>query len=75
MIPIPASPARNANTQSPITTTPAEAKKRGACRDFENETELKDNRARIGSVPIANASMMSDPEINDPLARAATCID
>lgn len=74
-IPSPASPARKANIHSPMTTTPAEAKKSGACRDFENDTELKERRASTGNVPIANASMMSDPEMNDPLASDATCID
>ena len=75
IIPSPASPARKAKTQSPMTTTPDEAKKSGACRDFENVTELKERRAKTGSVPIANVSMMSEPERKDPLARLATCID
>lgn len=75
IIPSPESPAIRAKSQSPITITPAEAKKSGACRDFENSIELTERRARIGSVPMENASIMSDPERNDPLAKAATCID
>ena len=75
IVPSPASPAKKAKTPSPITTTPAEAKKSGACFDFEKETELKERSASTGSVPRANVSMISDPEINDPLASDATCID
>ncbi len=75
IIPRPARPARNEKAHSPMTTTPAEAKKSGAWRDFENETELKERRAKTGSVPIANVNIMSEPERNDPLASEATCID
>ena len=75
IIPSPAIPASNANIQSPMTTTPADAKKRGACRDFEKEIELKERRARTGNVPIAKDSMISNPERKDSLVRAPTCID
>lgn len=73
--PIPASPPRKEKTPRPITTIPADTKKSGAYRDFEKETELKERRARTGSVPNENANIMSDPEINDQLARAIACID
>lgn len=74
MTPSPASPARSAKAPRPITSTPADLKKRGACFDCANEAEPNERSASIGSVPSANDPMMRKPETKDPLESAATCI-
>ena len=74
IIPSPASPARNAKDPRPITRTPADLKKSGACFDCENDAEPNDNNASIGSVPRANAPIIKIPETNESLESAATCI-
>lgn len=75
IIPSPASPARKAKSQSPMTTTPADLKNSSACFHRANDADPKDKRANIGSVPRANESITSNPETKDPLESAATCID
>ena len=75
MIPRPASPARSANSPRPITTTPADLKNSGACFPCANDADPNESSTSIGNVPIANASMIRSPEINDPLPNAETCID
>ena len=75
MIPRPAKPASSANPPSPITMIPADLKKSGACLDCANEADPKERRANIGRVPRAKKSIISIPEINDPLDNAETCID
>lgn len=75
MMPSPANPARNANNPSPITTTPADLKNKGAFFERANEAEPKDSKASIGNVPRAKDHMISIPDQNDPLDSAATCID
>ena len=74
-MPSPASPARNANKPSPITTTPADLKKRGACFECANEAEPNERSTSIGNVPRANANIIRVPDINEPLESATTCID
>ena len=75
MMPRPANPASSANTPRPITTTPADLKKRGACLPCAKDAEPKDRNASIGKVPRANANMIRKPDMKDPLEIAATCID
>lgn len=75
MIPNPASPESKAKSPSPITTTPADLKKSGACLECANEAEPKDKSASTGNVPSTKPSMINIPDINDPLESAATCID
>ena len=74
-MPSPASPANKANIPRPITTTPADLKNRGACLECANDAEPNDKSASIGSVPSANASIIKNPDMNDPPESAATCID
>lgn len=66
---------RRANAPSPITTIPADLKKSGAQREPENDADQNERRARTGNVPRENANIMSPPEKNDPLDRAAICMD
>lgn len=75
MMPSPANPARNANIPSPITTTPADLKNKGAFFERANEAEPKDRSVSIGNVPRAKESIISIPLQNDPLDSATTCID
>jgi len=75
IIPKPANPARREKIPRPITTTPADLKKRGAYRDCANHTEPNERNANTGNVPRAKASMISHPEKNEPLESAAICID
>lgn len=75
MILSPASPAKNAKIPSPSTTTPADLKKSEACLPCAKDAEPKDNKASIGKVPRAKATMIRRPEKKDPLESAATCID
>lgn len=72
--PSPASPARSAKAPRPITKIPADLKKSGACFDCEKDAEPNDNNASIGSVPRANVIIIRNPETNEPLESAATCI-
>lgn len=74
-MPRPASPAKKANIPRPITTTPADLKKRGACFPCAKDAEPKERRTSIGRVPRAKANITETPERNDPLEIAATCID
>ena len=69
------SPPRSANTPNPITTTPADLKNSGACFPRANDAEPKESRDNIGRVPRAKANIISNPDINDPLDSATTCID
>lgn len=75
MIPRPANPARSAKTPRPITTMPADLKKRGAYREWANHADPNERSASIGKVPREKASMMSPPLIKDPLERAEICMD
>lgn len=74
IIPNPANPAKKAKTPRPITKTPADLKKSGAYFDPANDAEPNDSKASIGSVPKAKTVIIRDPEKNEPLAKAATCI-
>ena len=62
------------NIARAITTTPADLKNRGAYLEREKDTELNDNRANTVSVPKANENIMKNPDMNDPLERAAICM-
>ena len=75
IIPSPASCANSAKMPSPITTIPADLKNSGACFEWANDADPKERSRSIGSVPSAKKSMISSPDINDPLESAATCID
>ena len=75
IIPSPASPARNANKPRPKTIIPADLKNKSACFECAKEIELNERSASIGSVPNANENIINNPDINDPLESAATCID
>lgn len=75
MTPNPASPESKAKSPSPITTTPADLKNSGAYLECANEEDPKDRSARTGNVPSTKPSIISIPDINDPLESAATCID
>ncbi len=75
IIPSPANPASNENKPSPTTTTPADLKNKGACFEWAKEADPNDNKASMGNVPSANANIMRNPDINDPLESATTCID
>lgn len=74
-MPRPVSPERSANIPSPITTTPADLKNRGACLECANDVDPNDKSASIGKVPRANASIIRKPDMNEPLETAAICID
>ena len=74
-MPSPASPANNANTPRPITITPADLKKSGACFPCAKDAEPKESNTSIGKVPKANVNMIKKPDKKDPLERADTCID
>ncbi len=75
IIPSPASPARSAKRPRPITTIPADLKNRGACFECANDADPNERRRSIGSVPRANANIISSPAVKEPLLRAETCID
>ena len=75
MTPNPASPESKAKSPSPITTTPADLKNSGAFLEWANDTEPKESSARTGNVPSTKPSIISIPDIKDPLDSAATCID
>ena len=75
IIPRPANPASNANKPRPITTTPADLKNSGACLPCAKDAEPKERKASIGKVPRANANIIRNPEMNDPLEIATICID
>jgi hypothetical protein len=74
MIPSPASPARSANNPSPITIMPADLKNKGACFPCANDADPKERSKRIGSVPRANAIIISIPDTNDPLPKADSAL-
>lgn len=74
-MPRPANPARSANIPNPITTTPADLKNKGACLPCAKEAEPNDNNVSMGKVPKAKANIIRNPDINDPLDSATTCID
>lgn len=75
MIPRPAIPEKSANSPRPMTTIPADLKKSGAYFPWANEAEPNESSASIGSVPKANANIMRNPDMKDPLLNAETCID
>ena len=75
MMPSPTSPDKNANIPRPITTIPADLKKRGACFPCANDAGPNDNNVSIGKVPRANVNIIKAPDINDPLPTATICID
>ena len=75
MIPSPASPARSANIPSPTTTTPADLKNKGACFPCANDADPNERSTSIGNVPSENANIIKNPDMKDPLPKAATCID
>ena len=75
MIPKATSPPKSANRPNPITTTPADLKKRLAYLELAKEEEPKDNNRSTGKVPKAKANIIKLPLRNDPLDRATTCID
>lgn len=56
-------------------TIPTDLKNRGAYFDCEKDTDQNDNRESTGKVPRAKKSITESPPINDPLERAAICID
>lgn len=56
-------------------TTPTDLKNRVAYFDCEKDTDQNDKRASIGKVPRAKKSIIESPPINDPLERAAICMD
>ena len=60
MIPRPANPAKSANMLRPITTTPADLKKRSACFPCAKDAEPKDRKASIGNVPRANVNIINN---------------
>lgn len=74
-MPSPASPAKRANIPRPITTTPADLKKRGACFPCAKDADPKERNRSMGNVPMAKANMIKAPDMNDPLESATTCID
>src|SRR3989344_9101986 len=75
MTPKAARPESSANNPRPTTTTPADLKNSGACFPCAKDAEPKESNASIGSVPKANANIINNPDINDPLPSATTCID
>ena len=75
IMPNPARPATSANAPSPITTIPADLKNRGACFECANDADPNESSTSIGSVPKANANIIENPDMNDPLESATTCID
>lgn len=75
MIPRLASPESRENSPSPITTIPADLKNKGACLLLANEADPNERNASIGNVPRANANIIKNPNTNDPLLRAESCID
>ena len=75
IIPSPASPARSANNPRPTTITPADLKNSGACFPCAKDADPNERSTSMGSVPIANASIIRSPDVNDPLPNAETCID
>jgi len=75
MIPRLVSPVRRENIPRPITTTPTDLKKRGACRDRANDTDPNERSANTGNVPSAKKSIIRSHQRNEPLESAEICID
>ena len=74
IMPSPASPVIREKTLRPMMKIPIEAKNNAECFDFENVVDPYDRKASMGSVPRANAPIMRDPDMPDPLESAATCM-
>ena len=75
IIPSPVNPARREKMPRPMTIMPADLKKSDAYFVWANLKELKDRSISIGKVPSANMVMIKVPCAQEPLDRAAICMD